>query len=563
MRASGDLHGMHRVLCIPELLDMIFSFLDPASNVVNAQTCKRWSDIALDSLWKEVDDLHQLFGILAPLRVSEELYEFDRLPESADWKRFEKYANRVRRLVYEPDGLTPPRKMKQSVFDDVARTRTRLDILPNMHTLQWRAPLSISIMFMHSGIKSFTVWLPLQLETISPRPFFQDIAARMPNLASLDVRSYVPLRCIETEMANLLMLLSKLQRITLPRYYFTTCIAETLSGLEHLGIIEFQYVPEQGCGSVFDVSTFNPSLSEGSFPALWDHSMAVTFDDASRFFNLSFTPTNITMLYIDSYEIETPTALHNLLSVIAENCQLLKFLALLSLRDASLTTLAENPYDTGLMVTMDHLKPVLKLANLTALEFTQQYPLVLNPADIELLASSWPAIETLSLNSEPVHLSQSNLTLDALTPFARHCRKLHHLGLFIDATSIPQPPIASIVPFQSLKRLSMGVSIIEGPDAVALYLSKIVPLNVKLDCGITWEESDEADDGISNTIFQRCASWERVAELLPVLTELRKEERERTRVLEKELEDSRMRVKVITDTVALGVKLDISTCVMI
>src|SRR6266568_4009174 len=75
------LPGMHRVLGIPELLDMIFGFIQPSSNALNARVCKRWSEIALDSLWRDVDDLHRLFGILAPLRktpqdgyVSECLY---------------------------------------------------------------------------------------------------------------------------------------------------------------------------------------------------------------------------------------------------------------------------------------------------------------------------------------------------------------------------------------------------------------------------------------------------------------------------------------------------------
>ena len=46
---------------------MIFGVLDLPSNTVNARVCKQWSDIALDILWKEIDDLYLLFRILAPL----------------------------------------------------------------------------------------------------------------------------------------------------------------------------------------------------------------------------------------------------------------------------------------------------------------------------------------------------------------------------------------------------------------------------------------------------------------------------------------------------------------
>lgn len=59
---------MHRVLAIPELLDTIFRTMDNRSNLNNALVCRAWSEIALDTLWREVDDLHRLFNLLAPLK---------------------------------------------------------------------------------------------------------------------------------------------------------------------------------------------------------------------------------------------------------------------------------------------------------------------------------------------------------------------------------------------------------------------------------------------------------------------------------------------------------------
>ncbi|KAF8968543.1 hypothetical protein BDZ97DRAFT_1902880 [Flammula alnicola] len=538
---------------------MIFGFVDTTSNAVNARVCKRWSSIALDALWKDVDDLHRLFGILAPLRKTpNEDYEFERLPEAADWKRFEKYGSRVRRLIYRASPGS--HSLRQSVFDDIARTRTRLDILPNMHTLVWKeAPLGLCIMFMHGGVKHFSVFLPIDLYAISPRPFFEDISARMPNLINLDIRSIVPVRAIEKETIDLMTQLPKLQKITFPRFYLTTRIAEALSRLEHLGVIEFQYLEEQGFGDHLDVDSFTPTLSEGAFHALWDLSMTTSFADAARFLNIPFAPTNLTMLYIDSNSIiETATSMHKLISILAENCQLLKYLALVSLRDPTIPCVPDTEQDEAYNITIDTLKPALKLPNLTSMEIVHQYPLSLTQQDVELLATSWPSIETLLLNTEPVYLAQSNLTLEALLPFARHCRRLQHFGLFIDASSSVDVPhlsslTSSFVPFQSLRRLSMGISIITDDNTVALYLSQLLPLECRIDCGITWDE-DRPD---------RCEAWSRVAELVPVLAKLRMEERERTRAMERELEDLRMRTSVLRDNAAMGVKLDISTCVLI
>jgi len=70
---ASTMEKSHRVLCIPELLDMVFQYLDPCSNAMNARVCKIWSEIALDSLWKEVDDLKRLFNLLAPLAEGREL----------------------------------------------------------------------------------------------------------------------------------------------------------------------------------------------------------------------------------------------------------------------------------------------------------------------------------------------------------------------------------------------------------------------------------------------------------------------------------------------------------
>lgn len=65
-----------RVLFIPELLDLIFNFLDKRTNVTNACVCKRWSDVALDVVWKEVDDLLRLFRLLKPILHQEDSFEY-------------------------------------------------------------------------------------------------------------------------------------------------------------------------------------------------------------------------------------------------------------------------------------------------------------------------------------------------------------------------------------------------------------------------------------------------------------------------------------------------------
>ena len=56
----------HRVLAIPELLQIIFNFGTRASNVSNALVCRGWREPALDNVWREVDDIYYLLQLLAP-----------------------------------------------------------------------------------------------------------------------------------------------------------------------------------------------------------------------------------------------------------------------------------------------------------------------------------------------------------------------------------------------------------------------------------------------------------------------------------------------------------------
>lgn len=58
----------HRALGIPELLYTIFRYMDNPCNASNARVCRKWSEIALDTLWRSVDDLNRLFGLLVPTK---------------------------------------------------------------------------------------------------------------------------------------------------------------------------------------------------------------------------------------------------------------------------------------------------------------------------------------------------------------------------------------------------------------------------------------------------------------------------------------------------------------
>ena len=70
MASATSLLGFtqQRVLEIPEILELIFSFLDAETNAVNALVCRKWSELALNNVWRDVSEIRRLFSLLAPMR---------------------------------------------------------------------------------------------------------------------------------------------------------------------------------------------------------------------------------------------------------------------------------------------------------------------------------------------------------------------------------------------------------------------------------------------------------------------------------------------------------------
>ncbi|KAG6808956.1 hypothetical protein H0H92_002243 [Tricholoma furcatifolium] len=430
-----------------------------------------------------------------------------------------------------------------------------------MRSLEWDAPLTLCVIFMHKNLKSLALFLNpdasrvFEDNTTSVARVFEDIVSRMPKVSELDLRFQFPVREIEEGLVKLCSSLLDLRSITLPRFCLTTKLAESLSQLSNLQTIDFQYFDYQGYGDSLDISNFEPVLSEGCFTSLWELSLTISFDDAVKFLTIPFFPSNLTILFIDSPSIEDPTAVQALTSAVPDVCPLLKELTLISFVEPHMPF--NSPPKKEECINIDAFRPLFKCPNLTSFELEHHYPLHLDLADVEEIATSWPAIEVLSLNTQPVYAEHTNLTLRALLPFARHCPKLQRLGMFLHATitdfpTADQASVYQLPPFRALHTLSMGVSPIEEEGSVALFLSQICPLDCVIEKGVTWNDRDLAPDDILDTVYERFGKWKKVEELLPLLTKLRIEERERAQLLKKEVQDLRIRTEILMDKFALS-----------
>ena len=407
-------------------------------------------------------------------------------------------------------------------------------------------------MFMHENVKRFVVTLPNIMDQRMGylSSYFDNVIDRMPMLTHLELlcgQAMEPERLnmlcmdeIEDDVLELIRGLPNLHVVLLSPG-ITSRLVEGLSHLPNLAEIDCRPDPEV-CYDIANYVEFEPSLVEGAFPSLNYLAHFAVFAQTTLFLKTPFFPSNLTVLQIESPWVECPSDLHMLSVAIAENCQLLTALYLLISCDRGAFEETGSIGDIYERITLDSFRPLLSCPNIKTFEIVHQDSFDLQLEDIEEIASKWPSLETLKLNNDPVifpaHESpfayQSLPTLRSLLPFARHCPRLQHLGLFLRASMTDIPAAHELQSFQRLECLSMGVSYLAEEGPVTHFLSQICPVGCRV------ESSDKLEGEVGELLRRR---WKTVDEWLPLLMRSRMEERrrmreentERVRALEAEL----------------------------
>jgi hypothetical protein len=156
----------------------------------------------------------------------------------------------------------------------------------------------------------------------------------------------------------------------------------------------------------------------------------------------------------------------------------------------SVSSLA-NKVATEVVVDFWILAPMLVFDNLAKLEFTPACSFSFDDQDIATMAASWPRLQHLQLGSTFGWGQQSGVTLQGVLALVKACRDLEHLGLSLDASSLPAltaseleldtaPLNAQVCARTSsvntkITYLHVGDSNIEDARAVANFLYPIFP----------------------------------------------------------------------------------------
>ncbi|TFY59775.1 hypothetical protein EVJ58_g5568 [Rhodofomes roseus] len=539
---------------VNELVAIILAFLDNRSLARAACVCRRWSEIALGVLWREVDDLHRLFSMLCPFakpmkKMGEgsrmlQSFKFKRDIYKKDWQRFSRYSTHVRRLVF--DERSPKYRTKvldNSVFFmSTTRKIVRGGILPNLQTIVWHVHTPDtqlqSLSLMHRGLRELDVQiLPPGSYSTTAIDFVYQISQWAPNLTHLTLRRRGPVRELEEDICRLLENLLKLQKVDIPLCGSTNSIMEELSRLEDLREVALAGPDEGGMGDPMDVLGFSPELQEDAFPVLRRMSFSARIPAATRFLQSPFFPERLTRLHVHAVDVVDPDVLETFFSTVARNCPEMVELTVdfILCPDVSLVVPAP-PMDARPSIAT--FRPLFACRRITSFEFRWDYALCLQDHDMEEFALAWPGLEHFMLNSSAViEFTPSPLTLGALIPFARHCLRLRHLGLYINADARPSRAVEQ--PFRSLEKLSVGASNIAAADSVALFLSQLCTPVCEIVAGLRWPDAyglalDNAGifDERRTMICDSWVRWNEVVKVLPVVIKARREERGRVAFLQ-------------------------------
>jgi len=482
------------------------------------------------------------------------------------------YARRVRKFTYEDLGHTP--QITAASLAEISDTRTSLSLLPRLREYTYATAFPslgrFAILFMNESVRRFNLQLGDGLDPL--RPFFDNIPARMPHLTTLDLRTSRPASSIEEYFVPLLGELSRLEKVVVPPYHITNRVMETLAKLPNLGVIEFQYLQYQGIGEKEDVENIDPVIPGDGFPMLWDLSLSAHLSQFIPVVANTLAPAakNLTTIYVHAISVKSEASVRQYLTVVGENFPSIKNIYVEALPGPTMSTQWGETEPEFEALTFDTLEPLLDCPNLTTFELMYPIPLCLTLDDLETLTSRWPTLEAIDLNREPVVLgsamgTQSNLTLRALLPFARNCPNLRKLGLYLHATEADLPSVFEISrSFSKLSELNVGLSTIGEPEAVALFLSRICPVDCNIEAGVCWWHTETFVDDASCAVMQeRISAWGEVNSYLPLSVKLRHEERAVRDNLEREVEDLRIRNAILAEKSAMELKGDgDSSCVI-
>ncbi|KIO31001.1 hypothetical protein M407DRAFT_19883 [Tulasnella calospora MUT 4182] len=414
---------------VPELLDIIFSFLDKESLRNAACVCRVWHDIAIDRIWQVLPGLLPLINHFWPtwINVKNGMMGLDDTECPELWSRFRAYSHRVRKLDGGIGIVSQAVQNYLKTLEESYSVETAFEPpLPSIREIIWETNAVDDTMALRFFVSPSLRKLSIR-PTTSSSPMDSDLLSQLlshvsnQNLHLATFNLDTKWTDFEDEklgpaLASFIRSQSTLEEVLFPKFYVQHSIISALAGLHRLrkfhGVLHFDTSPE--------VDSFIADLA-GACPTLRNLVLYITNDSTEQ---------------------------HS--------------------------------------IRFESISPLLSCRSLVEFQILHGRPLQLGAHQIHTIGQAWPSIATLGLCPNVIRSNESGLPLSGLVNFGPPSfPMLERLAVFLDLSVLPNTNVGMAL--SQLKTLCVGTTFINGntdTEGLAQYLATISSPSIRL-CNAT------------------------------------------------------------------------------
>ncbi|KAK7012962.1 hypothetical protein R3P38DRAFT_3007751 [Favolaschia claudopus] len=451
---------MHRCWEVAELVHLVFNELDPyipgttyvtgpcRTNAIAlsrlAQTCRRFSDPALDVLWRVNEGLIPILRCL-PSRaweIREGRFIVVSPLDLEDWTRCLDHLKRVKIFSYRGDPIIVDSSALESMISLPAGT-----LLPNVTSLSC---LSSGALF-SAALLSFASHFRC-LDYV--------------HIDAPQTQKQIALKCVPSFITQIAPRILKVQGLNHQAYRHIS----SLSNLVTLTIGGISVMPFPG--------STRPS-PETAFPALRELQLTVSIPYFAINFLSVFHDAPLTTLCLSTTEDSTAENVFALLPAIRAACAIchLEILRIFLCEDKDFVLDDPSSYT----LTFEFIRHLLVYRNLHHLSVACPVGVELHDISMETIGRSLPLLKILYIMGDlsPLVVPKSRPTLSSLVTLSQLCSRLHKVWLAVDTISVPLVPCDSGGKASALTWYPLD-SVLHRATDVAKFLSANLPgLHIK------------------------------------------------------------------------------------
>ncbi|KAK0198938.1 hypothetical protein F5146DRAFT_919984 [Armillaria mellea] len=562
-----------------------------------ARTCKAMCEPALNILWRDLDSLIPILGLFPSTLLKKTRRPglgLAKNPAEGDWSKILEYGERVRRIAYNET----INNVAVSIFPIFEQHRPRPFILPNLQQLVWKVDSP-------AGLERCSLFLNPELESLSLEigarfPELNKFLADMSSRTKLKEFSYVSPAPLPDTFTDLLSPQKGLCKVVLMAPgALSPGVGRWIASLEELKVLQLdlsgrgvvavegffdEVSPRSGVSTPSSVMTTDSGVFSGEELDFSDHrksALRLTGDLRSKGSFATVRQLQLTgeVSNIAVFLRHLRSALTQLDLVIEDPPDMADWQDLsvliserfgITLQSLRISGSGSSRYSELVRSTARAEAPKrLPLGYFTSLPCLLRLDIDLPEStlftkyDIWHVSTICPTVEEIRLcplARFPVATGPPSLTLEDLAPLMANCPRLHTLSVVVNAKQRTSEVLSSReTSSASLLRLHVGHSWVGDTLHVTILLSHLAP---HLETLKWFHEKNRP-----GYVEANARGWERVAEALPHLQNVRLSERlfatqaidkVESQVLQREFADKGINATVVTTECEVQVQPDVT-----